>query len=1598
VTAAVAGLGAALAAPLAAAGGGLTLFGIIAGVAVKRTKDQIKEIDDLQQKAVEARDAILGTTGATRKTAIAEAAEATQAYKQALNQLSPAQERFMNAQARMSGAFDKLMKAAGPAIFGPLVQGMNLLSKVMPKLAPLLGVVAGALTNVLQQVSQAVSGGAFSSFLDFFQRYAGPAIQSFAAIMANLASGVFGFIQAFAPFGTSLLGGIVRLSAGFAEFGRTVGSSSGFRGFIDYVQRIGPMVVAFFRELIGAGVNLVRALAPIGTVVLAGLTGLFRLIRRIPIDVLTSMLAGAVVTLVAFKVAMIGVNIAMRANPIGLIVTALGLLAAGLVLAYKKSETFRAIVKGVFEAVGTIVRVWWNGWVKPIFAAVKWYIVNVLAPVFRWIKNNIIVPIFTAAFRTIRRWWNQNVKPVLGAFVRYINGTLAPAIRELHEKTVKPTFNKMGRAIDQFWRDGAKPTLSAMTWYHRNVLGPVIRAWYDKVVKPSFRAAGRIIATWWNGVKAIFQAVIGFIRNQLAPGIRWLWEKGVKPTFNFIANNIASKWNRQIKPVFQAMGNFVTKTLPNAFRKGIDKIGQIWNSLKRLAAVPVRFILETIYEKGIRKLVNNALDFFDPGDNKGPRLPPAPNINWGKKAKGGVLPGYTPGRDVHHFRSPTGGTLHLSGGEAVMRPEWTRAVGGPKAVDSMNREAANMPQHGPLPRRRNRFFFGGVMPTRAASVSSHGSGYYGATWAGDINGPGEDKGQSVKAWKNGIVALVAHLNDSYGNHIRINHPQDNQQSLYAHLMSTAVQGGQSVRAGQHIGRLGSSGNSTGPHLHFEIDGGLGNVSQGSGGGGGGFSLPSLPSWLTALPETIADLIGGFGDKFKGAGMFAKEIVGGAAEMMVDKAKSFITEKLASAASFLGVGSAKDFGPGADGIWRSLMSTGFYSPKQAAGVMGNMVTESGLVHNIVQGGGRKELPTGVSSGWGLVQWTPGTKVLPYLNGDGSVGSQIGALTAQLRGKGSSPEGAAGAKLRATNSVSGATYAFGKYYERPADLGSTIAKRRSDAQGIYERFAGKARDLGRAADPRVNPTLSDNGGWLHPLQTTTNKTRKPEPVFSNSQWQILKRAITAVTMNQGRPINANWLRGLTRDVPKSADQLRREFLRLRDVLRPIRVRTERAQRRLKRIRASDRFQRRDEVRDAAMKAFDATRSGEEIGEDVSQTRRDRARALRRARRSPMGRDALREYREASRKLEKLRTSDVVEEATKRTKWRLQEARDALKNANAPVRAAREDLKKAQDDAEKAKTKQDKAEARRAVRRAREELERARKQPDSARKREAREDAKRAKRRLDNLNEEQSEIDKLTKQRDRAGSQSEAVKDLVAATKRLEALREERKERQKLRREARKAGRADILVREERAQERLNKRIDAEKKAMDAAKKAAQAYRAAQQAAIERARTLTTTGIELGGIGAAPFKTSGGIVSNLRRSVRAVTQWGQVVKALIGRGLKGPILEEFIDAGPSEEAVRMGKSLLAGTQIAEINALQNQLRTASTNAAAVASASYTPAQRAAIRRATPVKYQPSNAQNKMSELHTHVHGMPADTAAMIAQKAADRLRYMQDREGVA
>lgn len=75
-------------------------------------------------------------------------------------------------------------------------------------------------------------------------------------------------------------------------------------------------------------------------------------------------------------------------------------------------------------------------------------------------------------------------------------------------------------------------------------------------------------------------------------------------------------------------------------------------------------------------------------------------------------------------------------------------------------------------------------------------------------------GTSLKAVGAGTV-VSAGWAGAYGNQVVIQ-LADGRYAQYAHLSSLSVSGGQSVSAGQEVGLSGSTGNSTGPHLHFEI--------------------------------------------------------------------------------------------------------------------------------------------------------------------------------------------------------------------------------------------------------------------------------------------------------------------------------------------------------------------------------------------------------------------------------------------------------------------------------------------------------------------------------------------------------------------------------------------------------------------------------------------------------------------------------------------------------------------------------------------------------------------------------------------------------------
>lgn len=76
-------------------------------------------------------------------------------------------------------------------------------------------------------------------------------------------------------------------------------------------------------------------------------------------------------------------------------------------------------------------------------------------------------------------------------------------------------------------------------------------------------------------------------------------------------------------------------------------------------------------------------------------------------------------------------------------------------------------------------------------------------------------GAEVYATGNGKVVFIERAANGYGNHVIIDHGFG-YQTLYAHLSSIDVRPGQQVKRGDIIGKVGNTGKSVGPHLHYEV--------------------------------------------------------------------------------------------------------------------------------------------------------------------------------------------------------------------------------------------------------------------------------------------------------------------------------------------------------------------------------------------------------------------------------------------------------------------------------------------------------------------------------------------------------------------------------------------------------------------------------------------------------------------------------------------------------------------------------------------------------------------------------------------------------------
>ncbi|WP_052543442.1 phage tail tape measure protein, partial [Mycobacteroides abscessus] len=175
--------------------------------------------------------------------------------------------------------------------------------------------------------------------------------------------------------------------------------------------------------LSGIGAAFGRVLSAVGPALVAGLSNAVNLIVRFK-DFLIPLVAG----LVAYKTVMLAItvatkawaavqallNIALTANPIGLIIAAIAGLVAGIVVLYNRNETFRKIVQTTWAAIKTAISAVWNWLSTTVFPGLK-LAFTVVGQGAMWLWNNAIQPAWDGIKNAISAAWDF-VSPILDKF------------------------------------------------------------------------------------------------------------------------------------------------------------------------------------------------------------------------------------------------------------------------------------------------------------------------------------------------------------------------------------------------------------------------------------------------------------------------------------------------------------------------------------------------------------------------------------------------------------------------------------------------------------------------------------------------------------------------------------------------------------------------------------------------------------------------------------------------------------------------------------------------------------------------------------------------------------------------------------------------------------------------------------------------------------------------------------------------------------------------------------------------------------------------------------------------------------------------------
>lgn len=551
------------------------------------------------------------------------------------------------------------------------------------------------------------------------------------------------------------------------------------------------------------------------------------------------------------------------------------------------------VIKGVWDAIAGAAIWLWQSVIQPVWTGIKtaiaiavtaisvyidllkWYFNKVIAPVAMWLWNNVMKPAWSG------------IQTAIGAVVGWFRDTAWPILSDVIE-WISMKFSQFQLGLAIIWN-----------FIKDRVINPVV-SWFRDTAWP---VISRII----DNIKTAF----GVMRDRL----KRVWDY-VKDT---VISPVANWFRDTVGPLFDR----VTDGIKDAFDTMKNAVKKAWEGVRDTAKVPVEFVVNKIINDAIIGNYNDVASTFGLDGIDDVSLP----SGW---TRGGILPGQSSWRDGDDQ------LIAARRGEGVLVSEGLRDRESKSLFLRANHAARTMGTSfadfvggafagGGIVQLRKPF--DGSYP-RGDGFGARGGAHKGIDWPMPM-------GALLKAVGAGTVSHT--WNSSAGNKLELS-LGDGLIAGYHHLSRFIAGQGSRVGAGANVGRVGSTGRSSGPHLHFSLkrDGSYVDPAPylgagGEAGSGGGWWNPFTSLW-DSLKSKVRN---GVGDSAFGDLMFElpKKVIGGA--------KDWVSEKITALGDWASdtVDTAGGFARWTPVATEALVREGQYGPRRFAALMRRMDQES-----------------------------------------------------------------------------------------------------------------------------------------------------------------------------------------------------------------------------------------------------------------------------------------------------------------------------------------------------------------------------------------------------------------------------------------------------------------------------------------------------------------------------------------------------------------------------------------------------------------------------------------------------------------------------------